>query len=895
MVLISAHPRINMKKMLAGIISCQSDKPAAIVAISFALGIALSQVCNDYIFCSFVFADSLLICASFLSLQRNRHVLAFILGNAAVTLAGLSMALAHRDGIPDNHIHSLISHSAFQLNEPVLFQGCVAEEIEKRGQEYVTTINLRGYMQKDRWIACKGKGILRIASEDNPSSTAPNVSLMPGDRVRGWAVWRTPHNYQNPGSSDIAGMLARRDVFLVGRAKSARLIESIQGDCSSFMTAASNAVRNRVRRSLQPIQREGDNQSSAILASLIIGDYSKLTNSTREIFQNSGTYHVLVVSGLHVAWIAGVLMLLFRWIRLPERIRYLLTALAIIFYAAVIGFQASITRCLWMFILYLVGRLLIRQADPANILFATALLILLVEPDWLFEVGFQLSFLSVLAIAMTAAPAIERYLRPLLDPLRHSGYPDRLFLEPGSWHRRGRKFRVQCELFFEEMTDSLFPAAYGPILCVVRVLSSFALATCGVFLISLSVQIWLEPLLAYYFNRMSWISPLANLALVPFSSLVLSAGVISTIAMNVPWLGAALIQIAGWLASMLLYSAGRITMIEGAWQRCPTPTAIWVELGILLLFLWTFFKWKRFWIPCSYILLLLAFLSLGWHPALIQKQEKALLKITFLDVGEGDSAVISFPNGRHWVLDAGGLRESAHSLDIGEAVVSRYLWHEWITKLDRAILSHSDLDHAGGMPTVLKNFPVSRLDYSPGNEPILRAILEIARRKKARLNLTHSGIEEKAGEATVRIFHPPGQSNPASTNENSIVLGIYYKRFSVLFTGDLERMGESEIMNHPWDLGCVVLKAAHHGSRSGTSYTFLDRTQPRWAVLSVGRYNPYGHPSKEVIARLIKHGARPILTLDQGAITFETDGVGYVVKSYVSGVISRQSSVDSRQ
>jgi competence protein ComEC len=876
-----------MGKMLAGIISYQSDRPAAAVAISFSLGIALSQVCNEYMFCSFVFADSLLICASLLSLQRNRRVLAFILGNVAVALAGLLMALAHRDGIPDNHIHSLISHSEFQLNEPVLFQGCVAEETEKRGQEYVTTIDLRGYMQKDRWIACRGKGILRIASEENNSSPALNVSLMPGDRVRGWAIWRTPHNYQNPGSSDIAGMLARRDVFLVGRAKSARLIESIQGDCSNIMTAAANAVRNRVRRSLPPINREGDNQSSAILASLVIGDYSQLNNSTREIFQNSGTYHVLVVSGLHVAWIAGVLMLLFRWIRLPERIRYLLTALAIVFYAAVIGFQASITRCLWMFILYLVGRLLIRQADPANILFAAALFILLWEPDWLFEVGFQLSFFSVMAIALTAAPVIENYWRPLLEPLRHSGDPDRLFLEPGSWHRRGRKLRVQCELFLEEITDSLFPAAYGSILCVVRILSSIALATGGVCLISLSVQIWLEPLLAYYFNRMSWVSPLANLALVPFSSLVLSAGVIASIAMNVPWLGTALIQLAGWLASMLLYSAGRITMIEGAWQRCPTPTAIWIGLGILLLFLWSFFKWKRFWIPCSYILLLLAFLSFGWHPTLIQKQEKALLKITFLDVGEGDSAIISFPNGQHWVVDAGGLRESAHSLDIGEAVVSRYLWHEWITKLDRAILSHSDIDHAGGMPAVIKNFTVSRLDYSQGNDAVLSAILKIAREKKMRLNLAHSGMEETAGEATIRFFHPSAKSNPVSTNENSIVLGIYYKRFSVLFTGDLEKMGESEVMDHPWNLGCLVLKAAHHGSRSGTSNAFLDRTHPGWAVLSVGRYNPYGHPSKDVIARLIKHGARPVLTLDQGAITFETDGTDYVVKSYISGVISR--------
>ncbi len=884
--------KIDRKKIPAGIIAHQSNKPAAAIALSLSIGIWLANACEQYLFCSFVLADIALIGASFLALRRNRHVLAFMLGNAAIVLAGLLIAVAHRDGIPDHHIRSLTSRSIFRLNEPVLFEGCVMEEVEKRGQESVTTIELHGFMQKDRWIACEGKGMLRIAAGDNSGdSPAPEGGLTPGDRVRGWALWRTPQNYQNPGSADIAGLLARRGIFLIGRTKSTRLLEKIPGDCSNIVRTASNAVRKRVRQSLLPLERKRNHQSSAILASLVIGDYSQLDSSTREIFQNSGTYHVLVVSGLHVAWIAGVLILIFRWIRMPERIRYLLATLALVFYATIIGSQASVTRCLWMFILYLIGRMLIRQADPANILFASALFILFLEPDWLFETGFQLSFISVMAIALTAAPAIENYLCPVFEPLRHSGRSDRLFLEPGFWRRIGRLLRVRCELFLENATDSLSPAAYGPLLCLLRILSGAALSIVGVFLISLSVQIWLEPLLAFYFNRMSWISPLANLVLVPFSSIVLAAGILSSILINVPLIGPALVQLAGRMASLLLYSAERFATMGGAWQRCPTPSIIWIALGLLLLFLWSFFKWRRFWIPCSYILLLLVFLSLGWRPSLNKKAKDPVLKITFLDVGEGDAAIIAFPNGQHWIIDAGGLRESSHSLDIGEAIVSRYLWSQWITKLDRAILTHSDLDHAGGMPALLKNFTISSLNYSRGKDAILNSILEIARKNKTRLGLLHSGMEEKVGETTVRVFHPPPKSSLASSNENSIVLKISYKRFSALFTGDVEKMGETEILSRPWDLNCFVLKVAHHGSRSGTTDAFLDRTLPRWAVLSVGRYNPFGHPSKDVLARLAKHRAQLLMTPDQGAITFETDGMGYVAESYVWGVIRKMETL----
>jgi len=276
----------------------------------------------------------------------------------------------------------------------------------------------------------------------------------------------------------------------------------------------------------------------------------------------------------------------------------------------------------------------------------------------------------------------------------------------------------------------------------------------------------------------------------------------------------------------------------------------------------------------------------------IWQGDASVLSFTFLDVGEGDSAVIRFPNKQIWVFDAGGIRffpsheDTVAPFDIGEAVVSRYLWDSWIIKLDRLILSHTDLDHAGGMPAVMKNFRIGRFDYSQaGADAILNEILGVSRQRQINAHVVHAGMEEKVGEVTVRTLNPPADFRMASANENSIVLEFSLKHFAALLTGDLEKAGEIQVVSHAGSLRSQLLKVAHHGSRWGTSNALLDRAQPRWAVISVGRNNPFGHPSPEVFMRLLRHGTRPFLTLDEGAVTFETDGVHYAIKSHVRGMV----------
>jgi competence protein ComEC len=895
----------------SSIVNRQSSRPFAAITIAFSAGIALSLICRDYWFNSFVIANAAMICACVLALRKNRIFLSLVTGLAAISISGLLISLAHRDALSSSDLRYLLRKQTFPLNEPASFEGCVDEESRRQGDESLVTAELHAVLRKDQWVVCKGKGILKIAAPGGVGSQEQAVPLMRGDRVRGWAAWHVPRNYENPGSADRVSQLTHRGIFLLGKVKSPRLLERIPGDCSNPWTDLATAVGTRVKSSLKPIRELEKGQPAAILASLTIGDYSALDNYTREIFQNSGTYHILVVSGLHVVWIAGVLLQFFKLIFVPERIRYLMAATVILFYTCVVGFQASISRCLWMFLLYLLGRMLFRRADAVNILLTSALILLVAQPDWLFETGFQLSFLSVLAIALTAAPAIDKYLKPLCAPLLHSGKPQSLFLKPGGFHRIGRSLRTRCEILIEAMTDTLPPAASKILLMICRGMAATGLAIGSMIIVSISVQIWLEPLLAYSFNRMSWISPLANLVLVPFSSVVLAAGIAASLAYGIPYLGPALIRLAATLASLLLHAAARITLIHGAWQRCPTPSARLVLGCILLLFFWSFIQWRKFWIPCCCVITLLACLGLGSSPVFgnlagerswtsecrredFGQRNAPVLSLTFLDVGEGDSIVIRFPDSRIWVLDGGGLQlaqnheERAYVFDIGEAVVSRYLWHEWTTRLDRLILSHTDLDHAGGIPALMKNFRISRFDYSQaGSDTILNGILEAACERHIPANPLHTGIEQRIGMVTVSTLHPSANRATGTANENSLVLKISFGDFSALLTGDLEKSGEYELLAQSHNLRSTLLKVAHHGSRNATSNSFLDRIQPRWATISVGRNNPFGHPSQDVLSRLREHGVHTFLTLDEGAIAFETDGSRYAIRSYVRGLLEQ--------
>jgi competence protein ComEC len=883
------------------------EAPFAALTGCLAAGIVASAWILQYSFAALALAVLALICAASVALFRNRLNLCLWLGLCAIGLDGVLLAVAERDGYGQNDVRSFLASASLPLGDQILLDGCVLEDSSRRGPETVTTVELHGLRRKDSWVSCAGRMQLRVAVLSDEQ--LPGNVLRYGDRVRAWAECDIPRNFRNPGSADRVGLLARRGIHLLARVKSPRLVEVLPHDCGTLWGRAVAAARRSLRERLLRLGQEGNPQQAAVLSSIVLGDYVELSTETRADFQNTGTYHVLVVSGLHVGTIAWILIHLLRLLRVPPLAGKLLAASGVLFFTCLVGFQASITRALWMFTLYLTGQCLFRKASPVNTVLACAFLLLAAHPGWLQDAGFQLSFLSVTAIALTGLPLIESLLRPLLIPLRWAGDPERLTLQTGKWHACGRRLRFRAEAFAEACADRL-PAGAGRVsMATFRATAGLGLMIGSMILISFSVQVWLEPVLAYYFNRLSWVAPAANLAVVPLSSLVLATGMTAEAVTSITSCAWPAFRVAGFCSSLLQAVNRWFSGLPGAWQRCPTPPALWVIAGFLIVFLWCFLRWRRLWIPCAFIGLEIACLALADSRTLEQTGAALVpsscrsacpssampLRLFFLDVGQGDSAVIQFPDARAWVIDAGGLRtnspqlEDASPFDTGEALVSRFLWSRWIVRLDRAVLTHPHQDHAGGMPAVLRNFPTGRLDYGDaGNEPIQARVLAAARVAHVPIHAAAADEEYNVAGVRVRVLSPPpGKGSFRSLNDISVVLHLKFGRFSALLAGDLEGTGETEVLAREHDLRSLLLKVGHHGSRNATLDPFLERAQPRWAVISAGRRNPFQNPSPETMLRLLRHGARLLLTMDQGAIFFETDGANYILKSHALGVLEQ--------
>ncbi len=907
--------------------------PFAGLTAALVAGIVAADLFRDGCFFMLVAGQVLLLGAALCAHLRKRSATASVVAHLAVALAGWLVAAALQTTLARDSLQYQLSHDLFPLNEATFIEGCLVEEPRMSASAIMTTVELQGYRRKEEWVRCRGTIQVRIAGSAD-AAPADLQGLRTGDRILAWATMRVPTGYSNPGSQDLPEFLRRKGILLFGQVKSPRLLEVLPDSSGSALGRAASCLRARLRRSLEPL-RSNSAREAAVLSSILLGDSAWLDPATRETFQNAGTYHVLVVSGLHVAWIAWVTTATLKLIRLPGLLVGVLSALMIPFYALLVGFHASVSRALWMYSLYAFGQLLHRRGHPANIALAAAFLLLAWRPNWLYETGFQLSFVSVLAITLTAMPIQEEVLSPMLRPLLHAGDREPIVLTAGIAGRIGRRLRIESELLAEASGD-LWGRRWEKILLVCgRLIATVALAVGGMLLISLSVQVWLEPLLAYHFNRISWVAPLANIFVLPLASAVLACGAAGVCLAGILPLADGLLAAAAQLSRLLFDLAFRISDIPGAWMRCVTPGGVPVTVILLSLFAWFVLDWRKKWIPCISAVTLLALLaaqvppiqyfhaaisrhgpqpvpegtsqdqgSENLEPCPLQREKRHIrppvlttgqapdrLELTILDVGQGDATVVRFPDASTWVVDAGGTRldesdeESGPRFDIGEAVVSRYLWHEWIRRLDLLVVSHAHMDHGGGMPALIRNFRTAAIVCNGDRqEVVMRRILVAAAERMTPIVTLSSGYDTLVGGVRVRVLNASQVGSPRTGNDSSLVLQLIFGRFSALLTGDIEKASETNITTR-WQCGIRsdLLKVAHHGSRTSTSDMFLNYVRPRWAVISASRNNPFGEPAREVVLRLTRRGIRPLSTMDQGAITLETDGERYTLKSFVGG------------
>ena len=280
---------------------------------------------------------------------------------------------------------------------------------------------------------------------------------------------------------------------------------------------------------------------------------------------------------------------------------------------------------------------------------------------------------------------------------------------------------------------------------------------------------------------------------------------------------------------------------------------------------------------------------LFWVATGLHRRDTGGLRVTFLDVGQGDSCVIESPSGKIIVIDAGNILDEGND-DQGRRVVAPYLRSRGINAIDILVLTHPDTDHIGGAASLLHEFPVTLLlengQFGKTESAIVSAIFREVKRRNTAIRIARRGQKIALGDgANLTVLAPTDAMMSGTTNDASVVMRLDYGRHSFLLTGDAGETEETELLAANQSLACDVLKAGHHGSKHSTTPAFAIAAKPRYGIFSCGKRNTYGHPNPGVVNRLKAIGAAIYRTDTQGAITFHSDGVTLSAETALSSPV----------
>jgi len=671
---------------------------------------------------------------------------------------------------------------------------------------------------KTYWKPVKAKTIVNIYDKKKDATSKPQSNILIGDVLEVKGYIKSPFGATNPGQFDYKNYLKNQGIFTLTSVKrdDFRIIKHPESG-KYFLIQNLNKIKNRI---IDENKKYIESPKLEVLEGMVFGDFAvPAPDEIKQEFIKSGLFHLLAASGMNIGFIFGAWFFIASKLRIPYKPKMIAGAILVALYAVLTGLPPSIMRAAIMAEFLILAKLLDRKADTLIVLVFTCALMLSVNPFWLSNISFQLSFITTFGILLCVPPLLDK-TKPVPEIIA------------------------------------------------------------AVIIVPLVAQIWASPIQIFHFNNFSTYSLPANILVVPFVGIITFLGFTGSIFSFIPVIGGKLCMIFDKIAEpvidIILFISGFISNLPNSLYYVAKPEILTVIIFYGFIMVLLFVIKKNFSSKKLNLLSVILFLSLMIF--IFKDNFDRKLEFVFFNVGQGDAILVHTPDNKNILVDTGPSERYLPA----KTILLPYLRSKGINKLDALVLTHSDSDHVGGTVELLKNIQIDILfhnqidNHSKLSRKIKRYIQENHVKNKILYNGENINLDKNVEIKVIRS----DKKNKNNRNEDCIILYISYKNFSALLMADNEADSIYEIqkyINKPVN----IIKIGHHGSYNSLNYYFLDYLKPQTAVISVGKKGyKYGHPSGAVLEELKEFNVKTLRTDRDFAVTISSDGKNYNYETF---------------